>query len=126
MNAWTKATASYTADTTVLVDFIDQTKTDDVPAAPSVTCPADSITPPITWSKVPPNTATFNTRDTYKMNGFHVCVDRVNTTEKVIIRGNALARIETDSNKIKHTDSKKTYFPIASIRVQGRGYLFTK
>ncbi len=122
MNSWTKATASYTADTTVLVDFIDQTKTDDVPAAPSVTCPADSIT----WSKVPPNTATFNIRDTYKMTGFYSCVDRVNTTAQVFIRGNALARIETDSNKIKYTDSKKTYFPTASIRVQGRGYLFTK
>ncbi len=60
------------------------------------------------------------------MTGFYSCVDRVNTTAQVFIRGNALARIETDSNKIKHADSKKTYFPTASIRVQGRGYLFTK
>ncbi|HYX14330.1 MAG TPA: hormogonium polysaccharide secretion pseudopilin HpsC [Nostoc sp.] len=124
MNAWTKATASYTADTTVLVDFIDQTKTDDVPETPSITCPPNSANN--TWSKVPPNTATFNTRDTYKMTGFYSCIDRVNTTAQVFLRGNALARIETDSNRIKYADSKKTYFPTASIRVQGRGYLFTK
>jgi type II secretory pathway pseudopilin PulG len=124
MNSWTKATASYTANTIVLVDFIDQTKTDDVPETPSVICPTNSANN--TWSKVPPNTATFNTRDTYKMTGFYACVDRVNTTAQVFIRGNALARMENDSNRIKYADSKKTYFPTASIRVQGRGYLFTK
>ncbi|MEA5621599.1 hormogonium polysaccharide secretion pseudopilin HpsC [Nostoc sp. UHCC 0251] len=127
MNAWTKAAVVAPAvppAPLVLVDFIDQTKTDDVPETPSVTCPPNSANN--TWSKVPPNTATFNTRDTYKMTGFYSCVDRVNTTAQVFIRGNALARIETDSNKIKYADSKKTYFPTASIRVQGRGYLFTK
>ncbi|MBD2730075.1 prepilin-type N-terminal cleavage/methylation domain-containing protein [Nostoc sp. FACHB-892] len=114
MNSWTKATASYTADTTVLVDFIDQTKTDDVPETPSANCSPTSVP------------TSFNTRDTYKMTGFYACVDRVNTTAQVFIRGNALARMENDSNRIKYADSKKTYFPTASIRVQGRGYLFTK
>ncbi|WP_375499778.1 hormogonium polysaccharide secretion pseudopilin HpsC [uncultured Nostoc sp.] len=128
MNSWTKATASYTADTTVLVDFIDQTKTDDVSKNIAATCPANSTTPSVvTWSKVPPNTTTLNTRDTYKMTGFYACVDRVNTTAQVFIRGNALARIETDANRLKNdSDSKKTYFPTASVRVQGRGYLYTK
>ncbi|NDJ25443.1 hypothetical protein GS682_28150 [Nostoc sp. B(2019)] len=126
MNAWTKATADYTVNTIVLVDFIDQTKTDDVPAAPGVTCPSNTVTPPITWSKVSPNTASFNTRDAGKMTSFYACVDRVNTTAQVFIRGNALARIENDSTKLNYTESKKTYFPTASVRVQGRGYLYTK
>ena len=39
MNAWVKATETYTADTTVLVDFIDQTKTDDTTPVPAATCP---------------------------------------------------------------------------------------
>jgi type II secretory pathway pseudopilin PulG len=106
---------SYTATPTVLVDYIDQTKTDDVsnPAPPPACSP----------TSVPPS---FNSLNTYKMTGFHACIDRVNTTAQVFLRGNALARMENDSNKIKYADSKKTYFPTASIRVQGRGYLFTK
>lgn len=123
MNAWTKATADYTADTTVLVDFIDQSKTDDVLAAPSrVICSTDSVIN--AQLTVPPNTASFNTRNTYKMTGFYACIDRVNTTAQVFLRGNALVRLQ--SNNRNYTDSNKTYFPNASIRVQGRGYLFTK
>jgi type II secretory pathway pseudopilin PulG len=132
MNAWTKEpTATDSPSPIVLVDFIDQTKTDEVSteqaAKLAATCPPNSTSPPITWSKVAPNTTTFNTRDTFKMTGFYACVDRANTTAQVIIRGNALARIENDQNQLKNTDdSKKTYFPTASVRVQGRGYLYTK
>jgi len=123
MNAWTKATADYTADSIVLVDFIDQTKTDDVLAAPSrVICSTDSVIN--AQLTVPPNTASFNTRNTYKMTGFYACIDRVNTTAQVFLRGNALVRLQ--SNNRNYTDSNKTYFPNASIRVQGCGYLFTK
>ncbi|WP_193198393.1 hormogonium polysaccharide secretion pseudopilin HpsC [Nostoc sp. MG11] len=105
------------ANSIVLVDFIDQTKTDDaLNPAPPVACSPISL----------PATATFNTRDTAKMTGFYACIDRVNTTAQVFIRGNALARIENDPNKLKYSDSKRTYFPNASVRVQGRGYLYTK
>ncbi|WP_175586509.1 MULTISPECIES: hormogonium polysaccharide secretion pseudopilin HpsC [unclassified Nostoc] len=120
MNAWVKATETYTADTTVLVDFIDQTKTDDTTPAPAATCPTDNNT----WQKVSPNTASFNTRNAGKMTGFYACIDRVNTTAQVFLRGNALARLQ--SNNLNYTDTNKTYFPNASMRVQGRGYLFTK
>ncbi|BBD67207.1 hypothetical protein NIES4072_55000 [Nostoc commune NIES-4072] len=120
MNAWVKATPDYTADTTVLVDFIDQTKTDDTTPAPAATCPTDNNT----WQKVSPNTTSFNTRNTSKMTGFYACIDRVNTTAQVFLRGNALARLQ--SNNFNYINTNKTYFPSASIRVQGRGYLFTK
>lgn len=125
MNAWTKATADYTADTTVLVDFIDQTKNDDVPPAPSVICPANYTTPTVvTWSKIPQDVVSFNTLNTGKMTSFSACIDVVNTTAQVFLRGNALARLQKDN--LNYKDSSKTYFPNASIRVQGRGYLFTK
>ncbi|MEH2297122.1 hormogonium polysaccharide secretion pseudopilin HpsC [Nostoc sp.] len=112
MNAWTKATASYTADTTVLVDFIDQTKTDDTPPAPGTSCLPTSIA------------TSFSTLNTAKMTSFYACIDTVNTTAQVFLRSNALARLQ--SNNLNYQVSNKPYFPTASIRVQGRGYLFTK
>ncbi|MDB9460792.1 hypothetical protein PN473_20655, partial [Dolichospermum circinale CS-545/17] len=53
------------------------------------------------------------------MTGFYACVDKANTTAKVFIRGNALARRESDPNTIKYTNDKKSYFPTASAIVQG-------
>ncbi|WP_026082856.1 hormogonium polysaccharide secretion pseudopilin HpsC [Mastigocladopsis repens] len=110
MNKWQKALANYTQDALVLVDFIDQT-TDNPPAA---TCPPNSTNPNIQWSKVTPGNWT----------SFYACVDTVNTTAEVFLRGNALARVQ--NNNLDYADSKKTYFPNTSVRVQGRGYLFTK
>ncbi|MEA5551288.1 hormogonium polysaccharide secretion pseudopilin HpsC [Anabaena cylindrica UHCC 0172] len=110
MNAWTKkASTTYTADTLVLVDYIDQTTT----GAPLATCP-NSASADITWSKVAPTSRT----------SFYACIDVLNTTSEVFIRGNALARINTQGNNIAYSDGQKTYFPTANTRVQGRGYLY--
>ncbi|OUL37621.1 Prokaryotic N-terminal methylation motif domain protein [Nostoc sp. T09] len=127
MNSWTRL-SSYTTTTTtngtpttttttvtpgspiVLVDYIDQTIT----GAPSASCASGS--------KVTP--ASFNSRDTGNMTSFYACVDRVNTTAQVFLRGNALARLR--NTNLSYADSRKTYFPTASVRVQGRGFLFTK
>ncbi len=98
-----------TAD--VLIDYVDQT-TDSPPAA---TCPANTTTPPITWSKITPSTI----KPSNGMTGFYVCVDKANTTAKVFIRGNALARREIDPNRIKYENDKKSYFPTANAIVQG-------
>jgi len=98
-----------TAD--VLIDYVDQT-TDSPPAA---TCPANTTTPPITWSKITPSTIT----PSNGMTGFYACVDKSNTTAKVFIRGNALARREIDANRIKYTNDQKSYFPTANAIVQG-------
>lgn len=111
MNTWTKAATDYDQKPLVLLDFIDQTTTTDL--ANKTPCPSD--TTDIKWSKV---TAA-------NMTSFYVCVDTTtNTTAQVFLRGNALARLQNDN--LDYTDSKKTYFPSASIRVQKRGYLFTK
>lgn len=106
MNNWQKSKTAYTTDANVLIDYVDQT-TDSPPAA---TCPANTTTPPITWSKITPSNG---------MTGFYACVDKANTTAKVFIRGNALARRESDPNLIKYENDKKSYFPTASAIVQG-------
>jgi type II secretory pathway component PulJ len=112
MNKWKKATGTYTTDATVLIDYVDQSTASPRPDA---TCPPDSTTPAITWSRI---VASNN------ITGFYVCVDRANITAQVFIRGNALARIENNTDKIKYDTAKKAYFPTTSVRVQGRGYLF--
>lgn len=120
MNQWNavKGTA-YTQNVNVLLDYIDQTtSSSDLPPA---TCPPneqDASGNPITqWSKVTPGSFT----------SFYACVETLqtpNSTVQVSLRGNALARVQT--NNIDYTNNNNTYFPSASVRVQGRGYLFTK
>ncbi|MFO5473523.1 MAG: hypothetical protein ACLBM2_06365, partial [Dolichospermum sp.] len=74
-----------------------------------------TIIPPSTWSTITPSNG---------MTGFYACVDKANTTAKVFIRGNALARRERDPDKIKYENDendkkRKSYFPTASAIVQG-------
>jgi prepilin-type N-terminal cleavage/methylation domain-containing protein len=111
MNNWQKSGTAYTDAADVLIDYVDQT-TDSPPAA---TCPDNTITPPITWSKITPSTIT----PSNGMTGFYACVDKANTTAKVFIRGNALARRESDSDRITYKDDRKSYFPTANAIVQG-------
>ena len=111
MNNWQKSGTAYTDAADVLIDYVDQT-TDSPPAA---TCPDNTITPPITWSKITPSTIT----PSNGMTGFYACVDKANTTAKVFIRGNALARRESDPDRIKYRDEQKSYFPTANAIVQG-------
>lgn len=114
MNNWEKSGTAYTDAADVLIDYVDQTTppTDQTipPTPPAATCPDNTITPPITWSKITPSN---------DMTGFYACVDKANTTAKVFIRGNALARREIDPNRIKYRDDKKSYFPTANAIVQG-------
>lgn len=117
MKKWKKASASYTNDAVVLIDFVDQS-TSSVPAAtcpPDVTDPTDSTKKLIEWSVVAPT----------NMTGFYACVDKTNNvTSQVFIRGNALARNSTNASQILYSDAKKSYFPTVNVRVQGRGYLY--
>ncbi|MDJ0736137.1 MAG: hormogonium polysaccharide secretion pseudopilin HpsC [Nostocaceae cyanobacterium] len=120
MNKWTKASEDYDKSPSVLVDYIDQTTS----GMPDATCSPDSTKPKITWSKLPQDIEGFKDRNTAKMTGFYACVDTDNTTAEIFIRGNAIARI--DNNNLDYKGDKKNYFPSASIRVEGRGFLFTK
>ncbi|BAY63322.1 hypothetical protein NIES22_34080 [Calothrix brevissima NIES-22] len=111
-NVTTTTNVSYQDSPVVLIDYIDQTTT-GAPAA--ITCPTGT-------SKVTP--ASFNTRTPGQMTSFYACVDTTNTAAQVFLRGNALARIR--SSNFNYSSSQKNYFPQVSIRVQGRGFLFTQ
>lgn len=108
MNQWKKKAQTYTNQTVVLLDYIDQT-TDGVP---QVTCPAG-------MRAVPPydNTTVNNIFKTYS---FYACVDSTKTFAQVYLRGNALARIRDD---VTYSANNSTYFPLFSIQVKGRGFL---
>ncbi|WP_335084910.1 hormogonium polysaccharide secretion pseudopilin HpsC [Nostoc sp.] len=100
MNSWKTASSVYTQTPFVLVDFIDQTS-----IATNPTCPTGTL-----------SSGSFM--------GFYACVDVANTTAQVFLRGNALARLQ--NNNFDYSSNNQTYFPTASVRVQGRGYLFTR
>ena len=115
MNKWTNA--GYGANTPqifTLVDYVDKTPIDT-----TNTC----STPPTTTPATPPMQLISGTK------GFYVCVgsdvnNNVNTVAEVYLRGNALARIQND--KIEPNAGNTSYFPQATTRVQGRGFVFTK
>lgn len=96
----------------VLVDYIDNTELDittNPPAVPSaMICTADE-------QRLP---------NTDEPKGFYACVDSQENSARVYIRGNALARLQT--NNVGYDSSKSTYFPTATIQVEGRGSLYTK
>ncbi|MEH2077234.1 MAG: hormogonium polysaccharide secretion pseudopilin HpsC [Nostoc sp.] len=100
MNSWKTASSVYTQTPFVLVDFIDQTS-----IATNPTCPTGTLS-------------------SGTLMGFYACVDVANTTAQVFLRGNALARLQ--NSNFDYSSSNQTYFPTASVRVQGRGYLFTR
>ncbi|MEH1871162.1 hormogonium polysaccharide secretion pseudopilin HpsC [Nostoc sp.] len=101
MNSWKTASTAYTQQPVVLIDYIDQTSI----GSTLPTCPIGTL-----------NSANFM--------GFYTCVDVANTTAQVFLRGNALARLQTSN--FDYSPNNQTYFPTANVRVQGRGYLFTK
>jgi type II secretory pathway pseudopilin PulG len=121
-------TTSYTTTPHVLVDYIDQTVPPATPTtnSPSITistasCPPDANQPGVTITPISSTT----------MTSFYVCVSnyinqgQVISTAQIVIRGNALARLQ--SNSIDYTDKKQqTYFPTVSAIVQARGFLYTQ
>jgi type II secretory pathway component PulJ len=118
MNKWKKKTdENYTQDILPLVDYIDQTPVDTT-TNPAPTC---SVGEPIPkFSDTGDNVATGDVMT----RGFYVCVDSDNTVAEIYLRGNALARIQ--QNNLNFNQDNKVYFPQVSIRVKGRGFLFTQ
>lgn len=111
MNQWQTSltgSASYTQPVTTLVDFISTT-------SPAITTTTAGICPGTNASPKLVGTVT---------TGFYTCVDANEVLAQVFIRGNALARIQ--SNNLNYQNSQRSYFPSANVRVQGRGFLFTK
>ncbi|MBD1932522.1 MULTISPECIES: hormogonium polysaccharide secretion pseudopilin HpsC [Cyanophyceae] len=86
----------------ILIDYVDK-------AANGATCPVTT----------PAQTPTSPTP------GFYACVNATGTTAQVFMRGNALERVRKNPPAV-YSPNQSTYFPTASIRVQGRGFLYTK
>lgn len=125
MNKWTKAPEAYTQRPLVLLDYIDHTPI-NANQNPAPTCPPslDPNTPPL--QLIPQYTGTGDRVVTGNVvtRGFYVCVDSLNTVAEVNIRGNAIARIQ--NNNIDFNRNNRVYFPEASTRVKGRGFVFTR
>lgn len=113
MNAWKKS-GSYktTQNADVLVDYVDSSQglgtIDCKSIFPKSKKNKDSLRVPAVSNQL--NNASF-----------YACVDIDNTTAKIFLRGNALARIEKNNNSYK--DNSKSYFPTASVNVKGRGFI---
>lgn len=109
MNQWQAATANYTQRVETLVDYISTTG--PTPTSTTATdCPGGSTPSPKLLGS--------------KTSGFFACVEAAEVLVQVYLTGNALARVQ--DNALTYADSKRNYFSSGNIRVQGRGYLFSK
>jgi prepilin-type N-terminal cleavage/methylation domain-containing protein len=119
MNAWQNSGETFNKTPVVLVDYIDQTENN----------PPDPIN---CASALGLDTATLGERDkteddlntlppNSEHTSFYACVDTEETVAQVYLRGNAEARIRQNPPEYK-ADSPD--FPDATIKVQGRGFLF--
>lgn len=100
MNQWKADSAAYTARAETLLDYIST-------SGPAISCPTGS-------QGLGTNTS-----------GFYACVEADKVLAKIHLRGNAYFRLN-NNNQIQYSNSVATYFPTASIQVQGRGFLPTK
>jgi prepilin-type N-terminal cleavage/methylation domain-containing protein len=100
MNQWKADSAAYTARTETLLDYIST-------SGPAITCPNGS-------QGIGTNTS-----------GFYACVEADKVLAKIYLRGNAYFRLDKN-NQIQYSNNAATYFPTASIQVQGRGFLPAK
>ncbi len=116
-NETTTTTTVGVSSSVVLLDYIDQTTTTN--GAPAATCVSGSKVPPASFA-----TDSINTGNMTNITGFYACVDLNNVTAQVFLRGNALARIQ--GSNFDYNNNKTNYFPTASVRVEGRGFLFTE
>ena len=130
MNRWQKDSASYTNQTNVLIDYIDQSPQGTTGIPPRMTQQAcgelfqdTTTTTPLDLGKLVPSANSINSLGVNN-SSFYACVDSANTRAQVFIRGNALARIRNDSPN--YSPNAAAYFPTASIQIKGRGFLYTK
>ncbi|MBW4568374.1 MAG: hormogonium polysaccharide secretion pseudopilin HpsC [Tolypothrix carrinoi HA7290-LM1] len=136
MNAWTKSSDAYTNDAVALVDYIDESLATTENKLERVGCTTvfqdrdNKDTPQAKKDalRVPAfkgdnNYAYFDNTD-LNTGSFYACVDTDKNLVKVFIRGNALARIDKQNNT--YNPNKTTYFPSATIQIQGKGLIGIK
>ncbi|MBV6627430.1 MAG: hormogonium polysaccharide secretion pseudopilin HpsC [Rivularia sp. (in: Bacteria)] len=137
MNSWKKGKTSTNAtynlsNTHVLLDYIDASQDKSLT---SVDCQTVFDLSRYTSTKqadkrralkVPAfeGTYSYSGSATLKKLGnssFYACVDVDTVSAKIFIRGNSFARINEKDNS--YSESRKSYFPTASVLVKGRGLI---
>jgi prepilin-type N-terminal cleavage/methylation domain-containing protein len=118
MDHWQKDSPAYTDSPSnfILVDYIDQTQNTTASCstnAQQVTGGFYACCPANMQQIIPPNLA----------GSFYACIDSSKNYAQIYIRGNALARITTVPTVPTYSNSQSTYFPTASVQIQGRGLL---
>ncbi len=134
MNQWEMKSGETPAQQVLpLVDYVDQTTTDTTTNPVPPACQPDPSVSATEPEKQPQMVPKFSgsgddvATDNVKTRGFYVCVNSGKTVAEVYLRGNALARLQDPNLDFdNNNESRKIYFPQASIRVQGIGFLFTK
>jgi prepilin-type N-terminal cleavage/methylation domain-containing protein len=117
MNRWTKSSTNYNVSfgNTVLADYIDNTSVALSTASSAISC--DTANGEQMVPKPPtPNSPTAK--------GFYACVNSQENYARLYLRGNAKARLQT--NNIAYNANNSTFFPTATMQVEGRGTLFTR
>lgn len=136
MNNWTTTADLSGVQVQTLVDYIDQTTLNDNPAPDVTACSTEgrAAPRPDAPNPLPSNydglTVPYLDRQTPKIptlpaslqtGSFYACVSTDKNLAQVFIRGNASARLKPKNNPPKYSPSQTTFFPRASIQVQGRG-----
>ncbi|MBE9126701.1 MULTISPECIES: hormogonium polysaccharide secretion pseudopilin HpsC [unclassified Coleofasciculus] len=120
MNAWERSGAYNFTETPVmpLVDYIDQS-TQDTPT------PVDCRKTLLGSEKSPPEdpkrTKERMLTNSSPINSFYACVNSSTNEAFIYMRGNAQMRLSNPDNAQYNENS--TFFPSATIRVKGRGFL---
>ncbi|AFZ03151.1 hormogonium polysaccharide secretion pseudopilin HpsC [Calothrix sp. PCC 6303] len=112
LGTWVKHSDPYETRGTrpTLIDFVDQTTIADGGTGIAPTCASDE-------QQVPRYTSTPAALQT---GSFYACVNSSKYVARVFIRGNAKARFESGA---KYNSENSEYFPKASIKIKGRGFL---
>lgn len=113
MNKWTADPTKFTNKQVVLVDYIDNSTGSSVPSAGDC---KNVLGIPSTDGRT---TAKLTTGAD---SSFYACVDSGANIAQIFIRGNSLARIQDTAN---YTASSP-FFPTGTIKVKGRGFLYTE
>ena len=116
MNAWQSAADPFTQQAEVLIDYID-IPDPDINEAPNNTPPGG-----ITCDTTNPDASLLEQRvpENPDINSFYACVNSTKNYARVYIRGNAQARIQQD---ITQRNYRSTFFPTATIQVEGKSSL---
>lgn len=125
MNRWQKHKDPYDISLTTLIDFIDQTSDATKIPLPNSTLTATNVNSVCTSvsadAQLVPNYSNTSIDNNLKTGSFYACVDATLNITEVHLRGNALARI--DARNMIYDSQQSAFFPTATIRIQGRGFV---